>query len=196
MISTVITLIVATLLFLSGYIIQAIRRIIGLLTKLVLTIFSVFGVNLRFREKSLKMSEDFINTYKEIKIVKVSNKNLKEISSIDWINLGLFCASLLLIICNLAVVSGNAISNWLFTLIQGIKIVGTPTDMNTLFTAMLFSALSFSATKVVQRWKDTKPQRQEKKELKLKLKALDLMDSKELLTMARNKDEKQRKLVE
>lgn len=196
MISTVITLIVATLLFLSGYIIQAIRRIIGLLTKLVLTIFSVFGVNLRFREKSLKMSEDFINTYKEIKIVKVSNKNLKEISSIDWINLGLFCASLLLIICNLAVVSGNAISNWLFTLIQGIKIVGTPTDMNTLFTAMLFSALSFSATKVIQRWKDTKPQRQEKKELKLKLKALDLMDSKELLTMARNKDEKQRKRLE
>ena len=196
MISTVITLIVATLLFLSGYIIQAIRRIIGLLTKLVLTIFSVFGVNLRFREKSLKMSEDFINTYKEIKIVKVSNKNLNEISSIDWINLGLFCASLLLIICNLAVVSGNAISNWLFTLIQGIKIVGTPTDMNTLFTAMLFSALSFSATKVVQRWKDTKPQRQEKKELNLKLKALDLMDSKELLTMARNKDEKQRKRLE
>ncbi len=196
MISAIVTLVVATLLFLSGYIIQAIRRIIGLLTKLILTILPFFGVNLKLREKSLKMSEEFTQTYKEIKIVKVSNKNLKENSSIDWVNLGLFFASLLLIISNLAVVSGNAISNWLFTLIQGIKIVGTPTDMNTLFTAMLFSALSFSATKVIQRWKETKPQRQEKKDIKLKAKVTDLMTSKELLAMAKNKDNIQRKLVE
>ena len=111
MINAVVTLIVAIVLFLSGYIIQAIRRIIGLITKLILTIFSFLGVNIKFKEKSIKMSQEFINTYKDIKIMKVSNKNLSVKSSIDWVNLGLFCASLLLIISNLAVVSGNAISN-------------------------------------------------------------------------------------
>jgi len=191
-ISSVITVLLATLFFLSGYIIQALKKIVGLFVKLTLTILSFFGVKLK-REKSLKMSDDFKNTYKEIKVVKQSNKNLKEKSSIDWLNLGLFCASLLLIITNLAVVSGNAISNWIFYLIQNIKIVKSATDMNTLFTATLFSALSFSATKLLQRWKETKQQRVERKELKLKIKALELMDTKELLEQAKKKDEKRRK---
>lgn len=191
-ISSLITILLATLFFLSGYIIQALKKIVGLFVKLTLTILSFFGVKLK-REKSLKMSDDFKNTYKEIKVVKQSNKNLKEKSSIDWLNLGLFCASLLLIITNLAVVSGNAISNWLFSLIQNIKIVKSATDMNTLFTATLFSALSFSATKLLQRWKETKQQRVERKELKLKIKALELMDTKELLEQAKKKDEKRRK---
>ena len=192
MISMITTVLLATLFFLSGYIIQALKKIVGLFVKLTLTILSFFGVKFK-REKSLKMSDDFKNTYKEIKVVKQSNKNLKEKSSIDWLNLGLFCASLLLIITNLAVVSGNAISNWLFSLIQNIKIVKSATDMNTLFTATLFSALSFSATKLLQRWKETKQQRVERKELKLKIKALELMDTKELLEQAKKKDEKRRK---
>jgi hypothetical protein len=61
--------------------------------------------------------------------------------------------------------------------------------MNTLYTAMLFSILSFSATKILQRWKDTKLQRKENKEALLKRKALLLMDSKELLDEAKKKDE-------
>ena len=193
MISTITTVLLATLFFLSGYIIQALKKIIGLFVKLTLTILSFFGVKFKTREKSLKMSDDFKHTYKEIKVVKQSNKNLKEKSSIDWLNLGLFCASLLLIISNLAVLSGNAISNWLFSLIKNINIVKTPKDMNTLFTATLFSALSFSATKLLQRWKETKQQRVERKELKLKIKALELMDTKELLEQAKKKDENRRK---
>lgn len=192
-ISTVITILLATLFFLSGYIIQALKKLVGLIVKLFLTILSFFGIKFKTREKSLKMSDDFKNTYKEIKVVKLSNKNLKEKSSIDWLNLGLFCASLLLIVANLAVLSGNAISNWLYSLIQNIKIVKSATDMNTLYTATLFSALSFSATKLLQRWKETKQHRIEKKELKLKMRALELMDSKELLEQAKKKDEKRRK---
>ena len=194
-ISSVITILLATLFFLSGYIIQALKKIVGLFVKLTLTILSFFGVKLK-REKSLKMSDDFKKTYKEIRIVKLANKNLKEKSSIDWINFGLFCASLLLIITNLAVISGNAISNWLFSLIQNLKVVKTATDMNTLYTATLFSALSFSATKLLQRWKETKQKRIERKNTKLKLKALELMDSKELLTQAKKKDENKRKELE
>lgn len=196
MISMITTVLLATLFFLSGYIIQALKKIIGLIVKITLTILSMFGVKFKTREKSLKMSDDFKETYKEIKEVKLSNKNIKEKSSIDWLNFGLLCASLLLIVSNLAVVSGNAISNWLFTLIQNLKIVKTPTDMNTLFTATLFSTLSFSATKILQRWKETKQQRIEKKNLKLKLKAIDLMDSKELLEQAKKKDENRRKELE
>ena len=195
MISFITTVLLATLFFLSGYIIQALKKIIGLLTKLVLTLLSFFGVKFK-KEKSLKMSNEFKNTYKEIRVVKLSNKNLKEKSSIDWLNFGLFCASLLLIVSNLAVLSGNAISNWLFSLIQNLKIVKTATDMNTLYTATLFSALSFSATKLLQRWKETKQQRIERKNIKLKMKALELMDTRELLLQAKNKDEKRRKELE
>lgn len=68
--------------------------------------------------------------------------------------------------------------------------------MNTLFTATLFSALSFSATKILQRWKETKAQRLEKKNNKIKLKAANLMTTKELLSIAKKKDEIKRKELE
>lgn len=196
MIGMIATILLATLFFMSGYIVQALKKIISLLVKIILTILSFFGVKFKSKEKSLKMSDEFKETYKEIRAVKQSNKNLKEKSSVDWLNFGLFCASILLIVSNLAVISGNAISNWLFSLIQNFKIVKTPTDMNTLFTATLFSTLSFSATKLLQRWKETKQQRQERKNLKLKIKALELMDSKELLAQAKKKDENRRKELE
>lgn len=189
MISYIITLILVLTFFLSGYIFQALKKLITLFIKLFLQTASFFGIKFKAREKSLKVSEQFKNTYKEIKIVKLSNKNLKEKSSIDWLNLGLFCASLLLIIINLKVISGNAISNWIFSIIGNLGIIKNSTDMNTLFTATLFSGLSFSATKLLQRWKDTKEARQERKNNKLKFKAIKLMNTKELLEEAKKKDE-------
>lgn len=196
MITAITTLILAAVFFFSGYIIQAIKRILVIAIKLGLRLISFFGVKIKTKEKSLIMSEDFRLTYKEIKTVKLSNKNLKEKSSIDWINLGLFIGVGLLIIANLQVVSGNAISNWLFSLIQGLKIVKSAIDMNTLYTATLFSALSFAATKVFQRWKETKPQRLDKKNAKLKEKAVQMMSTKELLDSARKKDEAAKKKIE
>ena len=61
--------------------------------------------------------------------------------------------------------------------------------MNILYTAALFSVLSFALTKVITRWKDTKQQRIEKKQAILKLKASKVMTSKELLDYAKQKDE-------
>ena len=61
--------------------------------------------------------------------------------------------------------------------------------MNTMYTALLFSAMSFASTKVLARWKDTKQQRIENKQAKLKQEAIALMSSKELLDSARSKDE-------
>lgn len=60
--------------------------------------------------------------------------------------------------------------------------------MNTLYTATLFSVLSFSASKILQRWKETKQTRIEHKESKIKEQALLLMDSKELIEQAKKKD--------
>lgn len=69
-----------------------------------------------------------------------------------------------------------------------MKLMKTPTDMNTFYTATLFSALSFSASRILNRWKATKENREQRRNNKLKEKALKLMSSKELLDNARKKD--------
>ena len=60
--------------------------------------------------------------------------------------------------------------------------------MNTFYTAALFSVLSFSLSKLLTRWKETKQKRKEAKELKIKKKAIELMSSKELVDEAKKKD--------
>ena len=61
--------------------------------------------------------------------------------------------------------------------------------MGVLFSTILTSVLSFSLGNIWNRWKSTKQQRIERKESKLKEKAIKLMDSKELLLQAKQKDE-------
>ena len=68
--------------------------------------------------------------------------------------------------------------------------------MNTLYTAAMFSTLSFAFSKIVNRWKETKLNREEKKKLKLKQKALELLTTKELLDNAKKKDIAEKKLVQ
>ena len=76
---------------------------------------------------------------------------------------------------------------------DGFGFIKSATDMNTLYTATLFSAISFSLTKLVGRWKETKQQRIENKQAMLKLKAMKVMSSKELLDNAKKKDEEKYK---
>ena len=99
----------------------------------------------------------------------------------------------LLVVFNLDSITGNAISNWLFDIIKHLGFIKSATDMNTFYTATLFSVLSFSATKVLARWKETKQQRIENKEALLKLRATRLMSSKKLLEVAKEKDEQKYK---
>lgn len=193
MIAALITILLTAGFFFSGYIIEAIKYFIKLIVKTSLTLLSFFGVKFKAREKSIKMSSDFKETYKEIKVVKISNKNIKEKSSIDWVYFGVFIGTLILIISNLNIISGNMVSNWLFSLIKSWKIIKSATDMNTLYTATLFSVLSFSTTRILKRWKETKPQRKERRDNRIKDKAVKLMSSKELLKAAKNKDETKKK---
>ena len=65
--------------------------------------------------------------------------------------------------------------------------------MNTLYTATFFSILSFSASKILQRWKETKQNRIERKQEKIKLQAGEIMSTKELLDEAKKKDEQAKK---
>lgn len=192
MITIILTLILILLFIFSGQIVQALKKLIKLITSLTLKILSFFGIKISKKEKTLKLSKEFKKTYKDIKVVKLSKKNLKSVSSIHWIYFTLFTICLILVILNLGIVTGNAISNWIFDKIISktilIKFTKTAVDMNTLYTATMFSILSFSATKILQRWKETKQQRKENKEALLKRKALQLMDSKELLDEAKRKD--------
>ena len=72
----------------------------------------------------------------------------------------------------------------------------TPESMNTYYTAVLFSIMSFSISRIINRWKETKQQRIEAKNAKIKKLAIDLMDSKELVDQAKKKDENKRKELE
>ena len=193
MIKIIITLLLVCLFFFSGQLIQAVKKLLALFVSNILKLLAFFGIKINRREKKVQVSQQFKETYKDIKIVKLSKKNLKQVSSIDWLNLSIFIITGILIICNLGIVSGNAISNWMYTWLKNIKIIKSAVDMNTLYTATLFSALSFSASRILVRWKDTKQQRLERKQQKLKEKALELMDSKELLDNIKKKDEQKYK---
>ena len=72
----------------------------------------------------------------------------------------------------------------------------TPESMNTYYTAVLFSIMSFSISRIINRWKETKQQKIEAKNAKIKKLAIDLMDSKELVDQAKKKDENKRKELE
>ena len=83
MVNFIVSSLLILLFFLLGHITQAFKKLIGLITKFCLKFLNLFGIKIKKREKHLKQSEDFKQTYKEIRIVKLSKKNIKQKSSID-----------------------------------------------------------------------------------------------------------------
>ena len=189
MVNTIVTILLIILFFFLGHITQAFKKIISLFTNLCLKILNIFGIKITKKERKQKLSEDFKNAYKDIKTVKISRKNIKQKHSIDFLGLSVLIIATILVIVNLASVSGNVISNWIFSWIKDIKIIKTAADVNTFYTAFLFSIMSFSISRLISRWKETKQQRLEAKNEKLKKKAVELMSSKELVEQAKKKDE-------
>ena len=194
MIKIITTSLLVILFLLSGKIIQGLKKLIGLIISNFMRLLSFFGIKIKSKEKDIKISQEFKETYKDIKIVKLSNKNIKDESSIDWVWLSVFIVAGLLILLNMKFIWGtNPISNWLYSIIKNLKVVKNETDMNTLYTATFFSILSFSASKILQRWKETKQNRIERKQEKIKLQAVEIMSTKELLDEAKKKDEQAKK---
>lgn len=197
MIKILTTILLALTLISFNQITQAIKKLLGLFTKLILKIINIFGIKIVNKEQGLKVSEEFRETYKGIRKVKISKKNIKKESYIDWANLVLFIIGGLLYLLNLKIVTNNAISNWLYGIIGNFaiikKLVADANSMNVFYTSGIMAIITFSATKLATRWKETKPQRRAMKEMRLKLKAMDLMTSKELLDNAKKKDEEEYK---
>lgn len=191
MVSTIFSILLIILLFFLGHIVQALKKVFGLITKVLLKILNFFGIKIQKKEKSLKLSKEFKETYKEIRVVKISKNNIKQKSSVDYIGLITLIIAGILVVVNLASVSGNAISNWIYSWSNGFfGFIKTATDMNVMYTAVLFSVLSFSVSRILNRWKETKQQRKEAKEAKIKKQAIELMSSKELVDEAKKKDDK------
>ena len=189
MINIIMTVLLVILFIFTGKIIQALKKLVSLITSNFMKLLSIFGIKVKKKEKTIETTKEFKETYKDIRIVKLSKKNLKQESSIDWTWLVIFIISGLLVLLNMKFIWGtNPISDWIFSIIKNLKFVKSEVDMNTLYTATLFSVLSFSASKILQRWKETKQQRIEHKESKLKEQALLLMDSKELIEQKKKKD--------
>lgn len=180
-------LLIFTFLF-SGLFVQAFKKFISIITTYSLKVLSFFGIRFKNKEQDVWISEEFKNTYKEIKTVKLSKKNIKQESSIDWVALGIFLVAGILYLLNLKSLTGNMVSNWLFSLVESWGFVKTAIDMNIYFTAAIFSLLTFSLGKLWGRWKSTKQQRIEHKQAIIKAKAIGLMNSKELLDAAKKKD--------
>lgn len=197
MINTLITILCVIVFFLFGQITQAFKKLLSLITKLFLKILNLFGIKLRQKEKHVIISKEFKETYKDIKVVKLSKKNIKQKSSIDWVGLSVLVIAILLFIINLESVSGNIISNWFYSWLSDIPLIKlmftTKEATNTFYTAALFSIMSFSISRLVYRWKETKQQRIEAKQAKIKLQAIELMDSKELVDAAIKKDNQKEK---
>ena len=188
-VNIIVSSILVALFFILGNGTQAIKKILTVLTNICLKILSVFGIKINRKEKQVKVSEEFKKSYGDIRIVKLSKKNIKQKSSIDWFYLIVFLIAVVLVVVNLKWVTGNAISNWIYSWLHIMDEV----SINTFYTAILFSIISFSLSKLLQRWKETKQQRVERKQALMKLKAVKLMSSKELLDEAKKKDEKKYK---
>ena len=183
-VNIIVSSILVALFFILGNGTQAIKKILSVFTNICLKILSIFGIKINRKEKQVKVSEEFKKSYGDIRIVKLSKKNIKQKSSIDWFYLIVFLIAVVLVVVNLKWVTGNAISNWIYSWLHVMDEV----SINTFYTAILFSIISFSLSKLFQRWKETKQQRVEHKQALIKLKAMQLMSSKELLDEAKKKD--------
>lgn len=194
MLNLVITLLCAIFFLLSGRLIQFIKRIFQIILQLILGFLNLLGIKIKTDEIPLKTSPLFKQTYKDIRVVKKSKKNRRIKRSLNITSLILILISLALIIINLNSISGNIVSKYLFNLEVGGKklasyvFISSQKDMDTTFTAVMFSVLSFSFSKLINQWKETSQFRKAKKQMKLKKEILDLMSSKELLDAAKLKD--------
>lgn len=187
MIKVITTLILALVLFVPGNIIPAIKKLINVFTSCLFKLLSIFGLKIHKYEHHVKVSDEFKATYKGIRTVKLSKKNIKQVSYIDWPWFAALSVACVLFLINF--LTSGCISNWLFSITDGLIFIKSANDMNTIFTAALFSTMSFSLSRLLIRWKETKQQRVEHKQLKIKKKALSYMSSKELLDNAKKKDQ-------
>ena len=187
-IELLVGLFIAFSMFLAGFSVQTIKKLIKVILTFILSLLNKLGIKINYKERDLNVDKTLFIDYPNIKAVKRGALGMKKKRSINLFAVILVGISLLLIILNLSVVTNNMITNWLASLIQGIGINIDAIDMNTIYTAAVFSVLSFGLTKLLTQWKETSDIRKEIKKQKRKKDILNEMSSKELIEEAEKKD--------
>ena len=189
MISAIVSFGMVILLFFSGRIYESVKRLLILFTDIFLKIFNIFGIKLNRTERRIRVSNKFKEVFKDIRIVKQSKENVKIKPSINIPALILLIISICIVIINLNAVSGNIISKWLFTHNILPWFIKSKESMDNTLTAILFSMIAFSLSKLVNQWKETAHFRKAKKEMRAREAILSKMTAKELLDAAKLKDD-------
>lgn len=193
LISLLVGLFIALAMFLMGLSLKALKKVVSTIVSFLCSLLNKIGIKINYGERNLKVGKNVFRDYKEIKEVKRGALGMKKKRSVNVFALLLLFISGALIIANLKVVSNNAITNWLQSLISQIGVsesIISAVDMNTIYTASVFSVLSFSLTKLLTQWKETAEIRKEKKHQKRKQALLKEMTSQELIEEAEKKDMK------
>ena len=159
-----------------------------LITDMVLKLLNVIGIKINTKEYRIKTSHEFKQTFKDIKIVKKSKENKKIKPSINLIALIMLIISISIVIINLNIVSGNIISIWLFKHNLFPLFIKSQESMDVTLTAILFSIIAFSISKLINQWKETAKFRDAKREMCKREKLLYKMSAKELLDIVKQKD--------
>lgn len=190
----IIGLLLAIVLFLLGSMTQAWKKLVQTFTAIMCKIFPFLEKRMK-REKQLKMSQEFKQDYSTIEQVKRSNIGMKRKKIITVIYFVIFIVSLGLIVANLKYWSPdgiNLVTNWLSIEVEKVSWLKW-LDVNTTYTAVMFSLLSFSLTSLLRVWKEGSASRKEKRQLKRKNKVLKTMSSAELAQIAVEKSENEKK---
>lgn len=189
MVNALVTLVMIALFFLSGRIYESIKRLLMLIVDIFLKILNLFGIQIDRKERRLRVPKEFRNTFKDIRVVKISKENNKLKPSINIVALVALILSLTLIIVNLNAVSGGIVTKYLYSLSWVQAIIPSEQSVDVTLTAVAFSCLSFAISKLISQWNETRKYRKAKKEMHLRNKVLHNMSSKDLLTAAKMKDE-------
>ena len=186
MINACVTFILIILFFLSGRIFEGIKRLLALILDIGLKILNLFGIQISRREIKLHTSRQFRNTFKDIKIVKKSRQNNKIKRSVNIFALIVLIITVAGVIINIS--SQGIISNFLFEHNPLPMLIQSQSNMEITFTALSFSIISFSISKLIAQWRATAEFRKAKRDIKLQGKILNKMSSKDLLDIAKQKD--------
>lgn len=189
MISAAVSFGMVLLLFASGRIYESVKRLLMIIIDIFLKILNLFGIHINRKERRIRTSRKFKQTFKDIRIVKKSKENNKIKPSINLFALLLLIFSVTIVIINLKVISNNFITAWLFEHNPFPKLIADQESMDVTLTAILFSGITFSLSKLIYQWKDTAKFRKAKAEMKKRNNVLCKMSAKELLDAAKMKDE-------
>lgn len=157
-------------------------------TACLLKILDFFGCHLSEDEQRLHVSREFKNTFKDIKIVKKSKQNTRLRPSVNLLALISFIISATLVVLNLEVVSGFHITSQIYERIPVHTLIPSEQSFEVVYTAILFSVMSFSISKLMSQWKETREIRKTKKQIRLRDKAFRYASSKQLLDAAKLRD--------